>query len=91
MSRKIAKYGFASDSDTDRFVESIQDKISEGWQPFGGISVAMCKVNSEWIPYYAQAMVKYEKPEGPVHLPGVEEASIRLALNKDESDDQCNT
>ena len=63
MNGKVAKYGFASDSDTDSFVEGIHDKISEGWQPFGGISVAMCKVNSEWVPYYAQAMVKYEEGE----------------------------
>jgi len=63
MTRKIVKYGFASGFNTDLFYDDINDKISEGWQPFGGISVAMCNVNNEWVPYYAQAMVKYEEGE----------------------------
>ncbi|MCP4540120.1 MAG: hypothetical protein GY832_23530 [Chloroflexi bacterium] len=38
--------------------------ISQGWQPFGGVSMSQLKMTDGGIYYiYSQAMVQYEKAE----------------------------
>jgi len=69
MTRKIVKYGFATDSDDEGFYDIINDQISKGWQPFGGISIAY---TGHGILFFAQAIVKYEEEAGEPTLEGTD-------------------
>ena len=51
---KVVEYMNVSASNTNKLVELVNQKISEGWQPIGGVFAA------SFVPVtYLQAMVKY--------------------------------
>lgn len=54
--RKIVEYGLIQSTDYNEFYDMVNNRIKEGWQPFGGISTAC---NNRDIAF-TQAVVKYD-------------------------------
>lgn len=54
---KIVEYTVVSMDNVNQAKQAINDRISEGWQPFGSIQTC---VDSEGKTRFTQALVKYE-------------------------------
>lgn len=55
---KIIEYDTATSLSEETLRQFINKKIKEGWQPLGGISVAVSPEDTE---LYSQALVKYKE------------------------------
>ena len=55
---KVVDYTIIKEFHPFRLTDKVMEKVAKGWQPLGGLSVAV-EDNSYVI--YAQAMVKFEE------------------------------
>lgn len=61
---KIIQYMIIrSGNNEDALMNSVNLALTEGWQPLGGVSVALNAIGDYHYMDFAQAMVKYETPE----------------------------
>jgi len=58
INMKIIEYDTATSDSEQTLKEFINKKIKNGWQPLGGIAIA---ISPEDHDVYSQALVKYEK------------------------------
>lgn len=55
------KYDVVKDWDYNRFVWQVQERLNEGWQLQGGVSMAVNAQNN--TNYFAQAIVKSQETD----------------------------
>jgi len=61
MEKKVIDYNVVTACYHDDFVSLVRERMNEGWQPLGSVSVATCIGNYSGVQTtFAQAMVKYE-------------------------------
>ena len=53
---RITEYKILVSNDRDKLREEVNAHISEGWQPFGGVGVAIA---TDYLLSFAQSMVRY--------------------------------
>lgn len=58
---KIIEYHVVTETDKAMFIEAVQARIDEGYQPLGGVAIqeSYAPKIDEFFPMYAQAVVKY--------------------------------
>lgn len=54
----IADYVVVSAKSPDALETGVREKLTQGWQPMGGVAVALSESNSFLYVVYAQAMIK---------------------------------
>ena len=59
---KVVDYIVVRRNNDNDLASAVKDKLKEGWQPFGGLSVAMVNRYES----YNQAMVRYEGDPTPI-------------------------
>ena len=55
---KVVDYKVLREFNPKRIADAVMEKVADGWQPLGGLSVAL---EAGGYSIYAQAMVKYEE------------------------------
>jgi hypothetical protein len=58
MNRKIIEFAIVSGTSSEGVASTINDLISDGWEPLGGVSIGLTPTLSS--PHYAQSIVKYK-------------------------------
>lgn len=58
---KISEYAIASDEHHPFLVHLINDKLAEGWQPYGQLQCLTTLVDGTPIAKFMQVMVKYDQ------------------------------
>jgi hypothetical protein len=61
MLNEITKYMVACEHDLEKMTAEVNEKIKDGWQPFGSFTVQVPVINEGPAPLYSQAMVKYKE------------------------------
>lgn len=59
---KVIDYKILIEESGGELVEAVQSLLKEGWQPLGGVAIAVFYVDEDSESYYSysQAMVRYE-------------------------------
>ena len=63
----ITEWTFIASVDQAALTESVNEKIEEGWQPYGGVGIAFEQMTNRYgdsetaISHYTQAMVKTDE------------------------------
>lgn len=86
--QEVAAYAVIREFILDRFIELVNEKIAEGWQPLGGVSRS--SGGSGGTGYYLQAMVKYsdqadDKKRSTSNDADDNEPEAELSLAKDDT------